>query len=91
MAVGGPFAAGLAGTIRSALIMNVDIAIVGVMMMFPCTDRSRDVVHRMRHRRSRRRAERDGRDQEHQASKEPTQNEHAPCDNVTLSYAQGFQ
>lgn len=56
--------------------MNVDIAIVGVMMMLPCTHRSRDVVHRMCHRRSRRHAEREGRDQEHQASKEAAQNQH---------------
>lgn len=84
MAVGGPFAAGLTGTVRSALVVNVDIAVVGMMMMFACADRRRDMAHRVRDRCSRRSAEREGRDQEHEGGKEPAQNQHDACVRVTL-------
>lgn len=82
MAVGGSIA-GLAGTVRSALLVNVDIAVGGVIMMFPGADRRRNVVHPVHNRRSRRSAERDGRDQEHKGGKEPAQDQHCACVSVT--------
>lgn len=91
VAVGRPAVARLVGPFRDIVLMNVNIAVIGVMMVLARGDRSRDVVHRMRHQRSRRRAERDGRDQTHQASKEPAQNRHGAWDSVALSGRQGVR
>ena len=64
---------GLAG---GALLMNVNIAVACMVMVFPRAHGRRDVAYLVPKRRSRRHAERQGGDQQEQCGKQSSKKQH---------------